>query len=474
MTVGEKIQFYRKQIGLSQDELGQKLLVSRQTVSLWEMNKTMPTVDNLLLLKEIFAVSVDDILSESNPVESKRELPKESYRFEYSAAELNDIFKKVRTPLFRNAIIFALSLLFLVISSIGEETPMVMVGMLLGIFFTGMFSHIKGYLVYKKAWKGNQIKMLENTYSYQLFDTYFILNISKSEEIIKTFKIFATDIEKVQDLGTYLILQNGGQAYIIKKGSLINDSLFYSYCKNNKKIIVETRVPRDILKILSIILFVCSIATVLGALMCVSLLSEINHLFVKNMWIFFLFIPVPIASILFAFYLKRKGYRYKKNIVVGIVMTVILCIYASFSFLFTDIYTHNEEPILKVEQLLEIDIPTYSRIQTQDWTRGTQSLPRGYIYFTSDIYFDENSVKDFEKHLSDDIKWMSSIPTDMIGITSYFCDIQAFDYCIIYNTQTKEFNKLPTKSGSYRLINVLYNCESNTMQLVEYEIEYTK
>ena len=67
MTVGEKIQFYRKRIRLSQEELGRQLLVSRQTVSLWEMDKTLPTVDNLLRLKEIFGVSVDDILSYEPP-----------------------------------------------------------------------------------------------------------------------------------------------------------------------------------------------------------------------------------------------------------------------------------------------------------------------------------------------------------------------------------------------------------------------
>lgn len=43
MTVGEKIQYYRKQNGMSREELGQKLFVSRQTVSLWEMDKTLPT-----------------------------------------------------------------------------------------------------------------------------------------------------------------------------------------------------------------------------------------------------------------------------------------------------------------------------------------------------------------------------------------------------------------------------------------------
>lgn len=39
MTVGEKIQKYRKDLDLSQEELGQKLLVSRQTISLWKKIK---------------------------------------------------------------------------------------------------------------------------------------------------------------------------------------------------------------------------------------------------------------------------------------------------------------------------------------------------------------------------------------------------------------------------------------------------
>ena len=86
MTVGEKIQYYRKKIGLSQEALGQKLLVSRQTVSLWEMDKTLPTIDNLLRLKEIFSVSIDDILSESELAEEKEAMPKEVYTFRHEKA----------------------------------------------------------------------------------------------------------------------------------------------------------------------------------------------------------------------------------------------------------------------------------------------------------------------------------------------------------------------------------------------------
>ena len=65
MTVGESIRFYREKQGLSMEELGRKLQVSQQTVALWETDKTLPTAENLLRLREIFGVPVDAILTAS-------------------------------------------------------------------------------------------------------------------------------------------------------------------------------------------------------------------------------------------------------------------------------------------------------------------------------------------------------------------------------------------------------------------------
>ena len=473
MTVGEKIQYYRKKIGLSQEELGQKMLVSRQTVSLWEMDKTLPTVDNLIRLKEIFSVSIDDILSEADPIEENKNDPKEAYVFKYEKSDLQEVFKKARFPLIKRAIIFTLACIVLFVSLAAAEANDAIIGLLLGSFLLGVISHIKGYFAYGKAWKVSENRLLESTYSYEIFEGYFILNISKNEEITKTFKIYFEDIEKIQSFGNYLVLQIAGQSYIIKKDALIPESAFVTFCNNtpNK---VEAKKPKDKLKIISILLFVLSICTILGALSGVVILSEINQAMIENTWVFFLFLPVPIASIVFGFYLKKKGYKYKKNVIVGAIMAALLCIYGSFTFIFSDFYSHSDEPIVNTEQMLNIDIPEHSRINTQDWTKSTQSVPRGYIYSTSDIYFDDAAVEEFEKNLSSDTKWISTIPNDMVGITSYFCDIQTSDYYIIYNKDTGEFNKLPSSSGTYVFINVLYNAESNTMKLVEYQIEYTK
>ena len=472
MSVGEKIQFYRKKSGLSQEELGQKMFVSRQTVSLWEMDKTLPTIDNLIRLKEIFSISVDDILSECEPTVEKRIAPKELYNFKYGKTDLQEVFKKANFPLIKRAIAFTIICIVLLIFFAAAKANEAIIGLLLGCFLIGVISHIKSYFAYSKAWKNSESRILQSSYSYEVFEGYFVLNISKNEEIVRTLKIYFEDVEKIQALGNYLILQNSGQSYIIKKDELISDSAFITLCNNAPN--VETKKPNGKLKAISILLFFLSICTICGALVSTAILSNLNHTMTENMWVFFLFLPIPIASIAFGFYLKNRGYRYKKNVIVGFIMAAFLCIYGSFTFIFSNTYSHNDELIQNVEELLDIDIPTHLRINTHDWTKGTQSIPRGYIHFTSDIHFDDTAVENFEKKLPSDIKWISTIPNDMIGITSYFCDTQTSDYYIIYNKNTKEFNKLPNESGTYVFVNVLYNSKNNTMKLVEYQIEYTK
>ena len=77
MTFGEKIQALRKQKGLSQKQLADLVLVSHQAVSRWEQGESIPDVDNVLRLSEIFEVSTDyllkDILKETEAVKMGEE-----------------------------------------------------------------------------------------------------------------------------------------------------------------------------------------------------------------------------------------------------------------------------------------------------------------------------------------------------------------------------------------------------------------
>lgn len=60
--LADTIKKYRKENNLSQDELAEKLGVSRQSISLWETGQTQPTIDNIVALSKIFNISADALL----------------------------------------------------------------------------------------------------------------------------------------------------------------------------------------------------------------------------------------------------------------------------------------------------------------------------------------------------------------------------------------------------------------------------
>ena len=62
MSLGENLQFLRKKENITQEQLAEKLEVSRQSVSKWESDTTYPEMDKLLQICEIFRCSMDDLV----------------------------------------------------------------------------------------------------------------------------------------------------------------------------------------------------------------------------------------------------------------------------------------------------------------------------------------------------------------------------------------------------------------------------
>lgn len=74
MTFAEKLLQLRKREGYSQEELANKLDVSRQAISRWEVGTAIPDSSNLLQISKLFGVSTDYLLNDD--YESDNDLPK--------------------------------------------------------------------------------------------------------------------------------------------------------------------------------------------------------------------------------------------------------------------------------------------------------------------------------------------------------------------------------------------------------------
>lgn len=73
MKFADKILMLRKSRGMSQEELAEKLNVSRQAISRWEMGTAQPDVQNLLQISKLFGVTADYLINDE--YESDEEIP---------------------------------------------------------------------------------------------------------------------------------------------------------------------------------------------------------------------------------------------------------------------------------------------------------------------------------------------------------------------------------------------------------------
>lgn len=78
MELGNQIKKMRNELSLSQDELAEKIFVSRQSISNWENDKTYPDIKSLILLSEVFSVSLDTLVKGDIP-EMKKKIDEQEF-----------------------------------------------------------------------------------------------------------------------------------------------------------------------------------------------------------------------------------------------------------------------------------------------------------------------------------------------------------------------------------------------------------
>lgn len=77
MSIGNRIQKLRTRNGLTQEQLAEKLGVSRQSVSKWEMDQALPDVEKVVLLSKLFSIGTNEILLDE--ADAKKLRPQEMH-----------------------------------------------------------------------------------------------------------------------------------------------------------------------------------------------------------------------------------------------------------------------------------------------------------------------------------------------------------------------------------------------------------
>lgn len=95
MNFAEKLLNLRTQAGYSQELLAEKLNVSRQAISKWELGTALPETDKVIAISEFFCVSTDYLLKDKISLNNSESLDRVVLKFLGSAQDMDDISKEL-------------------------------------------------------------------------------------------------------------------------------------------------------------------------------------------------------------------------------------------------------------------------------------------------------------------------------------------------------------------------------------------
>ena len=174
MTLGEKLKKLRADNGFTQEELAEKLYVTRTAISKWESNRGYPNIDALKAISKFFSVSIDDLLSSNELLTIAEEDSKQKEtRFKdlvYALLDLN-IAMLLFLPFFAEnteGVIRSVSLIML--DGVQPYLKAAYFTVVIGMFFAGVLA-LALQNCEKEFWLKNKtnISLMLNTVSVLLF-----------------------------------------------------------------------------------------------------------------------------------------------------------------------------------------------------------------------------------------------------------------------------------------------------------------
>lgn len=136
MTLGERLTCLRKKLNLSQEEVADKLNVTRQTVSKWELDQSTPDFDKIIPICKLYNITSEELLT-------GREPDSVSENQEYNLMTEEEINKKSAKAICESVAIFTLGIVWILIAStINFISDEVMVGIFLLIICAGVINII--------------------------------------------------------------------------------------------------------------------------------------------------------------------------------------------------------------------------------------------------------------------------------------------------------------------------------------------
>ena len=192
MTLGEKIKEARKEHGLSQEQLSEKLCVSRSAIAKWESDKGMPDIENLKAISSLLSVSIDYLLDDGESQITEVQT-KESYDIKLYGKGIQKAKKdRVMLEKFPNAKIYTL------IGELKRKRAVKIIDFLIGFFTWAPFDSSKLF--------SSLQNMDKEFYLVERDNKQFLVTVT--DEFIETKKLLIPITDNKFEIGNWKFIKS--------------------------------------------------------------------------------------------------------------------------------------------------------------------------------------------------------------------------------------------------------------------------
>ena len=227
----------------------------------------------------------------------------------------------------------------------------------------------------------------------------------------------------------------------------------------------ENKYERELIRLRNV-LFILSLCSIFLGLVIVGVsankapIPEDPYAMIENMWKMLLIIPIPLGSMIFGIVLTIKHFKCKRNIIGGAIMTALLAIYGSFSFVFEK-PSHNMDDLNNIIASINIALPSKGYVSI---SKEVSKTNENQIINTT-LYARFNDKNDMIACINSNENWKDNtdfIPTNTVPVT-YTTLTANYDYYLVYNVTKKEYNNISSSNKENEFWYLSYSSSSNLL-----------
>ena len=314
----------------------------------------------------------------------------------------------------------------------------------------------------------------DSTIYTKFYDNYFTRQ--KKNRVLKfNYEDIYSFIET--ETNFYLKTKNNDITIIIQKNRCSSELIeFIRERFKNIKNNIEDNSNNSSIENLLTILFIATICCIWLSTWSISFINKINPQhglnIIKNNWIAWCFLPIPIASILLGFKYYDKGYKCAKNIIAGLIMGFILISLGGLCLIPT--YSEDYKKINDYKDYIDANIPNNGELEIKKLYKYIDNDKTEYVIINA--YYDKENTEELLNSINKSENWIQStkIKSNHKFLLPMEFKIKEDVYYSIYNKTTGEYNTIPNESGNYEIYAMYYDESLKQLTIHSYKYSYIK